>query len=63
MMTRTRIGFVTEPGDVPALSDKLLQALCLNVDVDRSFEWGGWEQNADAISSVFTRSIEAMARA
>lgn len=59
MMARTRIGFVAEPGDVPALADKLLQAVCLNVDVDRSFEWGDWEQNADAISSVFSRSIGA----
>lgn len=63
MMARTRIGFTTQPGNVEGLATAMLQALSLPDDIDRSFDWFSWDDNARAISDVFARKIEKAAPA
>jgi glycosyltransferase involved in cell wall biosynthesis len=61
MMNASKIGFMAEPGDISALSQKLSSALSIPDHVDRSFDWPSWEQNAQEISKVFANSIECVA--
>jgi teichuronic acid biosynthesis glycosyltransferase TuaC len=62
MMARSRIGFMTEPGNVAGLTAMLDRAMNLPEDIDRSFDWPTWKDNAGAVSDVFARQMAAALR-